>query len=1206
MTPFDLIRTPLKGASLIEAAAGTGKTFTIEGLYVRLVLEKQLPVEQILVVTFTRAATAELRDRIYKRLAKARDAFAGAPVDDDELLRQLAAGHVNPVQAGRLLRQALMDFDRAAIYTIHGFCQRVLYENAFETASAFNAELLRDQTPILVEVVEDFWRRWVCGQAPEFLQWAQGTLGDPGCLLELAWKSTAAEFAVTPRRDEPCLRAATLDAFRQRRQELAACWRAGRDDIRRILMNAPLNGVRFGSLTPGEGGGPSGRERVVRGLVDAMDATCAHESSDFPPVAAVLKLSSSHLARATLRRRQAPSHSVFDACEALHRAAQALAPEMTGQLHYLKSRLLDVVPADLERRKSEKGWVSFDDLLRRLARTLDTGRGEALADAVRRRYQAALVDEFQDTDDLQYAVFSRLFSSPHHLLFMIGDPKQAIYGFRGADIFSYLRAAQGADARFTLIRNWRSSPGLVQAVNTLFSQSAAPFLFPGIDFVPGQAARDEATAMAAEPAMIIWHLDSRPHRDDGKALTKPHAQALIARAVTLEIQRLTASGPAAVRTGDIAVLVRTNSQAALMKAHLSAARVPSVIYSTANVFDSTDAHELLAVLSSIAEPQSASKLKTALATHLLGLSAGEIAAGDRAEDSWEPRIRRHWEYFRLWHERGFPSMFRQFLSGEAVKRRLLCLPDGERRLTNLLHLAEIVHRAAGEENLGLAGLVTWLARHVDPHAQRSEETQLRLESDELAVKIVTVHRSKGLEYPVVFCPFAWSGSALRGGDVFYHDPANGNRLTADISGDMDSPHRLRAQNEILAENLRMLYVAVTRGRERCYLAWGRINSAETSALAYLLRSDASATDAALESDWIGRLRKEFNSIGDDEVRSRLDDLAAASDGAIVIRRLPEQPPSKSADEARVSLQLACREFRGTIDRTRSLTSYSALAAAGPAETPDRDGGYPAVAGGAPAQDSRPAAADANGMADFPTGARAGTFFHSIFETIDFTRPVCRTVVSRKLREFGFEPSWTEPVCRMIAEVLEVPLFAGASAVRLAEVGLSRRVSEMEFYFPLNLVTPALLEEVFARYGTPPAFEETPMAAGIEPLHFAPTRGFMKGFIDLVFEHGGRYYLVDWKSNRLGAAPEAYHRNQLRAVMCEHRYDLQYHIYTLALHQYLRWRVRGYEYARDFGGVCYVFLRGVSCDYGPDYGLFCNRPEPRLVHALGEALIPDYV
>jgi exodeoxyribonuclease V beta subunit len=547
-------------------------------------------------------------------------------------------------------------------------------------------------------------------------------------------------------------------------------------------------------------------------------------------------------------------------------------------------------------------------------------------------------------------------------------------------------------------------------------------------------------------------------------------------------------------------------------------------------------------------------------------------------------------------------MFRQFLSGEAVKERLLALPDGERRLTNLLHLAELAHRAAEDENLGAAGLLTWLGRNVDPHAQRSEETQLRLESDELAVKIVTVHRCKGLEYPVVFCPFAWSGSSVRGGDVFFHDPANANRLTVDLTGDKDSPNRVRAQNELLAENLRMLYVAVTRAQERCYLAWGRINTAEISALAYLLRPDTE-DEAAADCDWTARLRAEFKALGDDEVRSRLDGLAAASGGTILIRPLADPPATKGADAGRAPRQLACREFHGSIDPTWRLTSYSALTAAAGVDTPDHDAGTSLPGGRPPAEGPRPAAA--SGIAGFPAGARAGTFFHSIFETLDFVRPESLTVVLAKLKEFGFDPSWAEPVCRMIADVLAAPLFDGASPVRLAEVSRDRRITEMEFYFPLNLLTPAALEAVFARHGTPPAAGGTPASETIERLHFAPTRGFMKGFIDLVFEQHGRYYLVDWKSNRLGAAPEDYHRHRLGRAMREHLYDLQYHIYTLALHQYLRLRVPGYDYARDFGGVCYVFLRGVDRARVSEYGFFRDRPEPRLVHALGEALIPDY-
>jgi exodeoxyribonuclease V beta subunit len=1201
MTPFDLLHTPLRGINLIEAAAGTGKTYTIEGLFIRLVIEKQLPVAQILVVTFTRAATAELQDRIYRRLAKARDVMAGAAVRDDDLLRDLAARTGDPLQASRLLRQALMEFDRAAIFTIHGFCQRVLYENAFESASAFDVELIEDQTAILAEVVEDFWRQEISGQPPEFLQFAKKSLGDPHRLLALARKATAAEFAITPRLDTPCLRHETLDPFRHGLEQLRNCWLQGRDDVGLILRSAALNGRSYGTLQPEESGRPSGRERTVRSLIDAMDLYLAHPSPSCPPIAAVSKLAASSLSRATLKNQQAPFHPVFEACEALHRTAQALVAEMNGQLHYLKGRLLNTAAAELERRKCERGLVSFDDLLRRVGRTLEADRGHELVRSVRARYQAALVDEFQDTDDLQYAVFERLFSLPPHLLCMIGDPKQAIYSFRGADIFSYLRAARKAEARFTLIRNWRSSPGLVRAVNTLFARSAEPFLFPDIGFYPGTPARNDP--IAATPAMVIWHLDARRHRDDGKVVSKTEAQALMARAVSAEIQQLIADRGVTDAAGEIAVLVRTNRQAALMKAHLSAAGVPSVVYSTASVFDASEAFELLTLLSSIAEPHSSAKLKAAAATHLLGVSAEAIAAEERCAELWERRIRRHWEYLRLWTERGFMAMLRQWISGEGVKQRLLTLPDGERRLTNLLHLAELAHQAASDNGFGVAGLLEWLKRQIDPHGQRAEATQLRLESDEHAVKIVTVHRSKGLEYPVVFCPFAWSGSSLSDGEVFFHDPDNDDRLTIDLSSDRGSPSRVRAQNEILAENLRMLYVAVTRAQRHCYLAWGRINTAETSALAYLLRCGGPAAGKGVENDWISRLRAEFGAIDDDEMRRRLDELADASESTIQIRPLPESPVRRIAKDHPPTRKLACREFRSRIPSAWALTSYSALASAIDVDTADHDAGIPVELEDGPREDRR-SPADGR-IFDFPPGARAGNFFHALFEALDFTATEFRTVVERKLQEFGFEPMWIEPVCRMIGEVLSVPIFSGASAVRLAEIGKDRRISEMEFYYPLNLITPVLLEEVFANGRMAPDAAGSLINPSSERLHFAPTHGFMKGFIDLVFEHGGRYYLIDWKSNRLGATSEHYHHSRLGQVMRAHRYDLQYHLYTLALHQYLRRRVRGYEYSRDFGGVCYVFLRGVNGSQGPDYGLFCDRPEPRLLHALGEALIPGY-
>jgi exodeoxyribonuclease V beta subunit len=781
------------------------------------------------------------------------------------------------------------------------------------------------------------------------------------------------------------------------------------------------------------------------------------------------------------------------------------------------------------------------------------------------------------------------------MLFMIGDPKQAIYGFRGADIFSYLRAARSAQARFTLTTNWRSAPGLVGAVNTLFSNVSHPFLFRDIGFIPGRSAQPPPSRPT--PALEVWYLEALRHRPDGKALTKPQARQLIARAVTADIREKVGRGELAGRTGEIAVLVRTNQEARLMKAHFAGAGIPSVLYSTASVFDAPEAPELLAVLQAVAEPHHPGRLKSALATHLLGENAAEIAAGENLPGPWEERTRRNWSHLNLWNERGFMPMFRRLLAGEAVRERLIALPDGERRLTNLLHLGELIHRAAEMNHLGVSGILKWLTAQLRPGADRSEENQLRLESDERAVKIVTIHRSKGLEYPVVYCPFSWSAAEVEERDFFFHDPDSDFRLTVDVSGVRDTPNRRLARNEALAENLRMLYVALTRARERCILVWGRINTADTSALAYLLRAGEAAAAEEGAADWHGYLKAEFKQTGDAEWRTRLESLAAASGGTIRVCHLPEPPAAPLPELRPVAAAPSVREFGGQLDGSWGVTSYSALAARGPGAA-DREDPHSEEIGAAGTPEE-----GGGGLHAFPAGARSGLFFHALLETIDFKAPPAGEVVGRMLARFGFDPAWSDPVGALIAELAAVPLLPGEHPPRLCEIPPGRCVAEMEFYFPLNRVSPALIEKVLAPMGPPPGKEDP--AEEPPALVFAPTHGFLRGFIDLVCEHNGRFYLVDWKSNRLGAGIEDYAGEGLGRAMRAHRYDLQIQLYSLALHQLLRQRVPAYDYERHFGGAIYIFLRGVSRARGPASGIFAFRPEHRRIDRLGKALIPDY-
>ncbi len=1191
MRRYDALAIPLEGTALVEAAAGTGKTRAIEDLFLRLVVEAEMPVEQVVVVTFTRAATAELRERIYRRAADWSAWLAageGGP-RTDELFGRLLPRLRDPHRAAQLMRQALIDFDRAVILTIHGFCQRLLYEHAFETASGFRFEVITDPAPLMREIVEDFWRAAICNQPPEFLAALRPAWTTPSGWLAFWGRCQAPDCAIVPPEEEtPALQAETVEAYRAARERLRELWPQAAPRIRELLANAPLHANRYGR----EGSqGAGSREERLDALFEALSAFLEEPPGGAPP-AGLEKLAASSLRDATRKGATPPRHDLFDRCEELLRSWERLEENLKAELRRLKHRFLAFARQESERRKARRGQLTFDDLLAKTARALDGPHGVEFARLAARRYRAALVDEFQDTDGLQYRVLSRLFGDPPQLLVLIGDPKQAIYGFRGADLFSYLRASRRVTTAFTLGKNHRSRAPLVRAVNTLFRRARKPFVFEEIAFRPVEAARGEG---GGEAGLVIWYLDSREGRGDGKPLDEASARDIAGGAVCREILRLTASPDSVFTAGDIAVLVRTNAQARFMKRLLAARRIPAVVYGTADVFVADEARELYFVLAAIARPADPRRLKTALATRMLGVGAAAIAALEGDPSAWQERLERQAEYLRLWRSRGFAVALRRFLREERVKERLLRLPDGERRLTDLLHLIELVHGAAAEEKLGPEEVLAWLAARIaSPETAGSGEHPLRLESDARAVQIVTLHRSKGLAYPVVFLPFAGSASRAEEGDFLFHDPAQDYRPTLDVSGEKETPNRVQARNEALAENLRLFYVALTRARERCYLAWGRTRNAQSSALAWLLRSPGG--DAEGEGDRVGRLTDEYRRLDDEALRARLAELAAASGGAIALEEPPrddagavQRPPAPHAE-------LFCRRFAGTIDATWGVTSYSSLIA-------DRREDEDPLGEAAPAEFAPREDAFAEGeipLADFPHGARSGIFFHRLLETAEPGGAGLRERVRGALSEHGVEPAWADPVADLLRKLDRFPLFFDPQAVCLAEVERTRRAHEMEFTLPLRRITPDVLEGLFREAASGPAAMQAEQAIG--RLRFSPVRGFLRGVIDLVFEHRGRFYLVDWKSNRLGLRFQDYREEALAAAMAEHLYVLQYHLYVLALHRLLSLRAPGYRYERHFGGVAYVFLRGIRGEEDPETGIFRDRPEPALIRRWEEALL----
>lgn len=1178
MRELDLFTDLPDGVTLIEAAAGTGKTYAIVALYLRLVLERELPVESILVVTFTEAATEELRDRVRQLLSLALDALSGRETEDRfiaELVRRLP----DHERAGQLLTLALASFDGAAIHTIHGFCARVLQENAFECGALFDTELLADQGPLIRELTDDFWRRHFYPADELFVAHAlRSGLTIDALATELRRVVGQSGLSVIPQQepaDAADARAACSEAFRRAALE----WSAAAGEVASLLLESPAlsrTGYRLASIPC---------------WIDALERYFAgSDPLDIPDK--LEKFTPAGLAAGCKKGQTPPEHRFFACCEELLSEAGRLAAIYDRNLLALRAGLLRGAREELSRRKARRNLRSYDDLLSSLHEAVVAGGGaRSLAERVRSRYLAVLVDEFQDTDPLQYAIFAGLFGDAGVPLLFIGDPKQAIYSFRGADLHAYLAAARrvAGESGFTLLRNWRSSPGLLDAVNALFG-GTHPFLLPEIGYRRVTAGSDEQhqRLFPAEPPFVIWNYG---HGGDAPR-AKSAAEQLIARDVAAEVARLIrlgGSGEASLgerplHAGDIAVLVRKNYQGRLVQQALQRVGVPSVLHGSESLFASAEALEFWRVLSAIAGPGNEPRLRGALATDLLGWTAAMLAVEDEDSTAWADLLERVRGYHDTWALQGVMAMATELLAGEGVRPRLLAHADGERRLTNILHLLELLHHAELEGELGMEGLVAWLAERVAEQPE-IDEYQLRLETDESCVQLVTVHRSKGLEYPVVFCPFAWEGVRDEGTALFHDN----DRLVLDLGSEGLDDHRRRAREERFAEDLRLLYVAVTRAKQRCYLIWGGFRGAEESALAWLLFRPAPAGGEESHSG------QESITESASEQETLLQRLAEKAGGAIALCEPPADGVQLPVALPDAAYPMAAREFQGVIDRSWRVTSFTGLVSGKPhaMELPDRDAAAPGS--DRPAERPAPAAGD---IFSFPRGAVPGTCLHAVLERVDFAvfdSAAVRQLSRDQLARHGLSTEWEATVARMVGQVVRAPLVADRPELRLERVRRGEWQPELEFMLPLAALESGDLARVFRSHGAGGRFPDL-----LDELGFGRVRGMLRGFIDLVFCLDGRYYLIDWKSNHLGNTPADYAPEQLNEAMEREYYTLQYHLYCVALHRWLESRMAGYDYERHFGGVFYLFLRGVDAAV-PGQGVFHARPERGLVEALSACL-----
>ena len=1097
---FDLYGPLPTGTTLLEASAGTGKTYAIATLATRYVAEGVAELSELMLATFSRAATQELRERVRERIhgtARALDeAAAGGGHPEDPLVRHLLRGDLDEVdlRRARLLRAA-SEFDGATIATTHSFCQQVLDGLGMAGDS--------DPGVVMVEGVDDLRREVVD---------------------DLYLRKYAAQGADPP----------------------------------------------------------------------AISLTDAHE-----------------VARAAVRDRSARLQP--DDADPTSPAGQRIG-------------LARAVRTELERRKRAGGVRDFDDLLILLRDVLaDPQRGEAACARLRTHYRVVLVDEFQDTDPVQWEVLRRAFHG-HTTLVLIGDPKQAVYAFRGAEVLSYLDAVSEADRHETLGTNWRSDGSLLRALEHLYGGAALGH--PQILVRHVDPVQPPSRMPGSVPLRLRVLARTAAGPVTGKMPALPALRSAVARDVAADIVRLLdRQAPIeirgevrTVRPGDIAVLVRTGTQLGFVRAALDAARVPSVVSGSSSVFATPSARDWLWLLQALEQPHRAARVRLAALTPLIGWTATRLAeAGDGALDEVGALAR---EAGRRFEKAGFAAAF-DLLSGRTrLESRLLALTGGERRLTDLRHLAQALNRAAVEESLGLSALVAWLAeRVVDPESVAASERSRRLESDAAAVQVLTVHASKGLEFPVVYVPFGWDGGKWSKPATLAFHGADGQRVL-DVGGKGGpgwAEHAKQADTEDAGEELRLLYVALTRAQCQVVTWWAPSSFTGSAPLHRLVLGRTSGVDAPAAR---ATVPEDAPALARITAWGWPDEIAV--EPVATVEALQWTPP--------VSLppSLSVARMHRTVDSAWRRTSYSALTAAAhdlahsepssgsEPEEPDTTDEPELPPGSAGLLTAAPGpAALPSPMNGLPAGAAFGTLVHEVLEDVDTSADDlgaelldrCREAVRARLA-----PVDPGELAAALLPVLRTPLgLPQEPTLTLAGIAPGDRLAELDFELPLGGGDHPTATEVhlagiatLLRRHLPSDDVLTGYADLLETLDAPPLRGYLGGSIDVVLRVAGpAYVVVDYKTNRLGRNDLTtldYTREAMAAEMLRAHYPLQALLYGVALHRYLRWRQPDYDPARHLGGVQYLFVRGmVGPETPPGCGVFDWRPPAALVVAVSGLL-----
>ena len=1140
----------LAGSNLIEASAGTGKTYSIALLTLRLIIEKKIPIEKILMVTFTKAAVAELeiRVRAFVRMALkvARDEAIGDTTITNLVQNQIQLQGKEEVDKN--LDTAQLFLDETSVLTIHSFCQRTLSEFSFETGQIFGAETITpdEYNQMMEDSFNEYWRINVTTIRLSILKRLMSLGLNYDDILDLVKKSLSGKMLFS---NIPMPANFLSDAYL--------------DEL--LLWENDSKGRIIGI-----------QEEIINSvLVNRQNLILQLEDNTYGKKSIFLTLLQNDiwdektkiLFLDNLYDKVETGYvvSIFGAylndVITLNELRDEIVKRFKEEVNQIAMAAIGSVKNSILEQKKSRGIITFDDMIGLLYKAVVEGQyNQQLITSLQKKYDAVFIDEFQDTDKEQYAIFDKLFGQ-EKILFYIGDPKQSIYAFRKADIFTYFNAKNSVQNLHLMNTNYRSTEEYIKAMNDFFMPDPNfdtfyfnndPTLQNAIGYInvgspnPNTKGQFLRNGEAFKPIIVSEH--------EKKKFLRVSVKGIIADLFTIGKYTIVKDGePRAIKPSDIGILVRSNKEAKVMKSILASLRIPSVTIDDTRLLASNEARQLFYILEAVNEISRAN-INRALLSKIGGYTDNDLLILDE-----EAILLQFKTYQESWIKNGVYTMLKQFASDHKVYERLYDsnAENPERTISNIQQLIEILHKITVKKNYESKELIQWLKKGMEGDAREGDEYEQRLESDQDAVQIVTIHKSKGLEYNIVIAPHL---DLLADQEVFttgsFRDPISGEYFVMNKNLMTDEQMELyKMQSE--QENRRLIYVAITRARYQCFITINNTGYYSSSSLKKFIYKDKDPND-----------KKE-------KANTKPNPLVNFWVPPASIRGFSYMNPDTTAKPVYAVADNFHLENVNWIK-----TSYSGL-------NPEHD---PVIK---PKTSITFAAAyDKFAFQDLKKGAHTGNLLHYIFEHIDFTNPpdAWKFTVEQAMKRLS--GSTNEDYCNNIIELLKQVTSAtmpGGNSFTLNQVTKDKRINELEFDF---LLSPFHTDKLQA------------LSNEVHPFHIktiTELEGIMNGKIDLFFEHEGKYYILDWKSNFLGNSLEFYGEDAVKAAMYENNYNLQYLIYTVALTKYLKLRKPDFDYDKDFGGVIYLFLRGVRVE--GQTGIYVTKPAKELIKQMKEIITP---